>query len=226
MAFGGTMVDNYGVTDDFPGASLLVGLFGNALGWFHRDVDRLQALQSRLLYAVREDRRGRRLTDYQTVDLGQPHLVDTGWTTHGVLEGRAGAFSTGTHIRYRDYLADASYTVVVGLSSSEFPTLDDLASALKRPARPLFIGRKTCLPSLPLLVQQHGHAVMVTAPTPRDALFLYPSKKSCRIWFPVDDEDHEGHTHPFRDHRDWRNQVHVGQRLIRMEITPEDPHDD
>ena len=32
----------------------------------------------------------------------------------------------------------------------EEPTLDDLAQALQEPARPLFIGRKPCLPSTPL----------------------------------------------------------------------------
>ena len=33
MAFGGETIDNHGVTRRFPSASMLTGLFANALGW-------------------------------------------------------------------------------------------------------------------------------------------------------------------------------------------------
>lgn len=53
-----------------------------------------------------------------------------------------------THQRYRDY--DSLCVVALRLESpDQVPTLDDLAKALDEPARPLFIGRKPCLPGEP-----------------------------------------------------------------------------
>ena len=152
LAFGGVMVDNYGFTDDIPSASLLVGLLGNALGFRRGDHERLQALQDRFQYAVRVDRSGQRMTDYQTADL---HKDDYGWTTRGQPEGRAGGAGTyaGQHQRYRDYHADAAITVALTLGPAEIsPTVAELAQALQLPARPLFIGRKPCLPTAPLVL--------------------------------------------------------------------------
>lgn len=152
MAFGGVMVDSLGVTDDLPSASLLAGLLGNALGYRRTEYARLQALQDRLRYAVRIDRAGRRIVDYQTADLNKD---DAGWTTRGVPEGRAGGSGTyeGQHQRYRHYHADAAVTVALSLESDdEGPNLEALAAALDQPARPLFIGRKPCLPAERLLL--------------------------------------------------------------------------
>ncbi len=72
MSFGGTMVDKWGVITEFPAASLLTGLFANALGYDQSQFGAHQRLQSRLRFAARIDRPGRRLLDYQTVDLSQP----------------------------------------------------------------------------------------------------------------------------------------------------------
>ena len=152
LAFGGVIVDAYGFTDDIPSASLLTGLLGNALGYRRSEHEPLQALQDRLHYAVRIDRSGQRMTDYQTADLNKD---DAGWTTRGVPEGRAGGAGTyaGQHQRYRDYHADAAVTVALTLEpADEAPDITTLAHALQQPARPLFIGRKPCLPSSPLLL--------------------------------------------------------------------------
>jgi hypothetical protein len=94
---------------------------------------------------------GERLRDYHTVDLGQPHLTGTGWTTRGTAETRDGASGKATHIRHRWYLADALVLVALTLApDNETPGLDRLAAALDCPARPLFIGRKPCLPTAPI----------------------------------------------------------------------------
>lgn len=149
-AFGAEMVDARGPVRDWPGASLVTGLLANALGWRRGERERHARLQARLDLAVRIDRGGTRLRDFQTAQLGHG---DEGWTTRGVPEGRAGGAGTydSPHIRERDYFADVLVTVAVALrEAAEAPTLDDLASALDRPARPLFLGRKPCLPSRPL----------------------------------------------------------------------------
>ena len=168
MAFGGETIDNYGVIRRFPSASMLTGLLANALGWRRTQSQDHQELQDRLVFAARIDREpagGVRLTDYQTVQLGDS--VDlfvqgggwvVGWTTRGTPDRRAGALGTAgsgpfTHLRYRDYWADMRVTVALRLEPEDgSPTLDELASALQEPARPLFIGRKPCLPSAPLFV--------------------------------------------------------------------------
>lgn len=152
MAFGGVMVDSLGVTDDLPSASFLTGLLGNALGYRRSEFSRLQALQNRLRYAVRIDRAGQRMIDYQTADLNKD---DAGWTTRGEPEGRAGGAGTyeGQHQRYRHYHADAAVTVALSLEPlDETPDLETAAAALDQPARPLFIGRKPCLPAERLLL--------------------------------------------------------------------------
>ena len=42
-------------------------------------------------------------------------------------------------------------TVALTVSGSTYPGLEDIRKALERPCRPLYIGRKTCLPARPLL---------------------------------------------------------------------------
>lgn len=227
LSFGGVAVDERRPSDEYPSRSLLVGLLANALGWNHGDFEKLDRLQARLRHAARRDRRGTRLDDYHTVDLGQDFMRQ-GWTTRGRVEGRGGGSATGTHIRDRRYWADAAYTVALALDpADESPTLDDLAAAVMHPERPLFLGRKTCLPSRPLVAEGELHRLR--APSLVDALARVPrwtrgeESPTLRAWWT--DGDPAGparaeRTFPARDHRDWRNQVHVGRRfLVEGELT-------
>ena len=164
-SFGGDVIDNRGVVNDFPGRSLLTGLIGNALGYDRGDVEKLDRLQSRLVHVAARLRDGRRMRDYQTARLFER---DVGWTTRGRPEGRATSPSFSwderherergvrlkslTHQRYRDFDADAATLVALSLSETEArdrdsPDVDDIARALDRPERPLFIGRKPNLPA-------------------------------------------------------------------------------
>ena len=147
IAFGGETIDNYGLIRDFPALSMVTGLLANALGYRREESELHARLQSRLVVGARLDGETQRLTDFQTAQLG---AADKGWTTWGSPEerrGGAGSYNS-PHLRYRDYLASLNVLVALRLEPAvEIPTLDDLAQALDRPARPLFIGRKTCLPS-------------------------------------------------------------------------------
>ncbi|GJG89737.1 type I-E CRISPR-associated protein Cas5/CasD [Gemmatimonadetes bacterium T265] len=168
MAFGGVMIDRLGPVRDTPSASTVTGLLANALGVYRWEAARLDRLQERLVFGCRVDRRGRRFTEFQTAQLGAD---DRGWTTRGRPEGRAGGVNTyaSPHIRERDHDADARVIVAVRLlAAAEPPTLDDLARALDEPARPLFLGRKPCLPAAPLF------AGFVEAATVYDALLAAP----------------------------------------------------
>lgn len=228
MSFGGTRVDHHGVTNDSPGLSLITGLLANALGYAHADWDATQRLQERLSVGVRRDRRGELLVDYQTVDLGQDHLVGTGWTTKGRPEMREGANSERTHIRRQHYLVDAAYVLAVELKPpTETPTLADLEEALRVPKRPLFLGRKTCLPASPVCIG------MVDAPSLEAALRAHPRVERAdegplKMWLPcsspADEATSGGRILEVADMRDWQNQIHVGRRwLIESAVHPETP---
>jgi CRISPR system Cascade subunit CasD len=164
IAFGTVMVDAFGKIDDFPGRAMLTGLLGNALGYDRNDRAQLNALQSRLVSGAAILHEGERFTDVQNAKLDK---ADKGWTTRGKPEKRDGGPGTysSPHRRVRDYVADGCVMVVLRLEPADCdPNLDDLAAALREPARPLFLGRKPCLPACPIL---HGR---IEAPTIVDAL--------------------------------------------------------
>lgn len=215
MSFGDVAVDQHRPTAAFPTSSMLTGLIGNALGYDHADFQQLDDLQARIRFAARRDRAGQRLIDYQTVDLGQPFLVETGWTTDGVVEGRNGASSKLTHIRNREYFVDAEFIVALTLIEGT-PDLDAVAAALERPERPLFIGRKCCIPASPILVGR------TRAPSLYQAIRIhfgpepYPEDPLRYACWPQDEGPQEAsHLVEVFDRRDWRNQVHGGRRLQR-----------
>ncbi|HVB81361.1 MAG TPA: type I-E CRISPR-associated protein Cas5/CasD [Candidatus Binataceae bacterium] len=237
LSFGGVVIDNNGITRMFPARSMLAGMLGSALGYDHRAAAALRALQERIEYAVRCDRPGEFLRDFQTVDLSQAFLWE-GWTTRGRVQERAGeagqeikslkrAAARGepaprtrktTAIRYRDYLADAVYTVALALESPEAdPGAARLEAALREPARPLFIGRKPCMPAEPIfLARFEAHDLrdaLVRAPLSARA----PAKQRLRAWFAADGA-HVSGALPMSGDRDWTNQIHVGRRFIREEF--------
>lgn len=229
VSFGAPAVDQNGVVQSFPALSMLTGLIANALGWDHRDNVKLEDLQERLRYAARTDRRGEALRDYQTVDLGTDWMLPekAGWTTRGRIAERRGASGQATHQRYRHYRADSVHSVAVAVVGDAFPSLDDMAAALREPARPLFIGRKCCLPAGPMLVGviEADSLVGALASTPRVKRAdqgLLPA-----AWWDGDDASRaagDSRVVPVTDERDWRNRVHVGRRLMREgHVDPPEP---
>ena len=221
MSFGGVIVDQNGFIERFPGTSMLTGLMGNALGWFHSDTEQLQTLQERIDYAARWDVVPHHLVDYQTVDLGQPKMCKEGWTTRGVPEHRAGGTARqGTHQRYRHYWADGIMTLALTLSGSGPPSLDEIKATLQRPARPLFIGRKNCLPSRPLLDPDRPEvdADNLVEALQRVEPWSRPGRDSTPGGFeacwPTDlQEKGSGEIRRAYDLRDWSNQLPAGSQL-------------
>jgi CRISPR system Cascade subunit CasD len=214
LAFGGEAVDARGVITDFPAASMITGLVANALGFRRSEGQRLQRLQDRLIFGARIDREGERITDFQTAELGRN---DLGWTTRNRREGRAGGAGTyvGPHIRRRDYEADKSVAVALRLDTpDEAPTLADCAAALTEPARPLFIGRKPCLPSMRILVGREPidapnlMAALATCPLAEDAserIVMLPSSEEA---------ESRDERRPITDARNWLSGVHGGSRMV------------
>lgn len=217
VSFGSTAIDARGFTRDFPAASAITGLLANALGYERQEADRLDRLQARLVFGARREAEPvlGRMTDFQTVRLG---ATDRGWTTRRRVEERAGGAATydSPHIRRRDYHADTRMTVVLRVDPSEVaPTLDEIAAALDRPARPLFIGRKGCLPAEYLLLP--GEARWVEAKDARAALIALPGLGVMRAFWPATAESGQ----EVADRRNWRSGLHGGSRRVEEGfITP------
>ena len=214
LAFGGVAIDHVGPTRDFPAASMLTGLFGNALGWHWRDRTAHQQLQDRLIFAAALVIEGRVVTDTQNAKLKK---TDRGWTTWGEPEGRDGASYDAPHRRRRDYLCDAEALVVCRLAPGQGPDLATLAAALKHPARPLFLGRKPCLPARPIfggwVEAETAHAALAAA-LPFAARAQWPEGEgpdgARRIEIP--------------DLRNWRSGLHSGTRpVIEGHVAPAAP---
>jgi len=225
MSFGGVVVDQHHPTWRFPGVAMLAGLLGSALGWDHSDSDKLQRLQDRLRFAARWDAEPEPLLDYQTVDLGQDFLVDTGWTTRGRPEERkGGSAATGTHIRYRHHWANGVMTVALALDGNDDPTPDALEHALRTPARPLFIGRKPCLPAAPLFIGRREAQGVRAALAAEPLAEIGPRRRPIQITALWPMEEGEGAMVEERfDARDWANNIHLGSRRYAvglLEVAP------
>ena len=229
MAFGGETIDNHGVIRPFPAASMLTGLLANALGWKRLEAEKHQMLQDRLVFAARIDRETpHRLSiqDFQTAQLAKH---DMGWTTRGIPEGRAGGEGTynSPHLRYRDYYPDMRVTVALRLDpESGEPVLDGLAEALQKPSRPLFIGRKPCLPSGALYVKTVEASSVLAAlkNCPIESEEGWDDGSGVRVMWPdgerLKDGEWEDGTvkgkriHMVTDQRNWVSGMHGGGRAV------------
>lgn len=142
-----------------PSKSGVIGMLAAALGCPR---DRLPEKLLDLRMAVRVDQEGQLLTDFHTA--------------HGIAADEMGRIlreKDGTpkkaakrdFITYRQYLCDAVF--VVALEHEDVDWLQSLAEALRAPAYPLFLGRRSCPPTLPLVLD-------VVPQNRTDALNAYP----------------------------------------------------
>lgn len=218
IAFGGETIDNFGVIRRFPALSMVTGLLANALGYDRSETDLHNRLQARLVIGTRLEAEGRQERDYQTARLNQD---DKGWTTSGSPEGRepSPSYSSDqsgrkslTLQRYRDYHADLHALIALRLrDTTDTPTLDDLALALDRPARPLFVGRKPCLPTCRLF------AGWCEADSVLSALAAQPKEADVRlaVQWPAGEGVLPGmHASDLCDERNWLSGVHGGWRPV------------
>lgn len=111
-------------TESAPTKSGIVGLLAAAQG--RRRTDAVEDL-AQLRFGVRIDQPGRLVRDFQT-------------------EQRANG--DALPLSYRFYLADAVF--LAGIEGNH-GLLDGLAEAVRRPAFPLYLGRRSCPPAGPLL---------------------------------------------------------------------------
>jgi len=157
-----------------PTKSGVVGLLAAALG--RRRGDPIDDL-AKLTVAVRTDWPGTLLRDYHTVSdyRGRPLL-----SSSVDAKGRQKVTTPNkyTHVTQRFYLQDAVFVVAVAGTAG---LVAQLPPALARPAFPLFLGRRSCVPSLPILLGTHGATADIPAAdaglfacAPLDALSMIP----------------------------------------------------
>jgi len=121
-----------------PTKSGVLGLLCCAMGLSRQAAaERLPEL-GKLTMGVRIDRPGIRWWDYQTVG------ARIGLTTAG---GGLKTDAVGTLITRREYLADASFLVAL---QGDGKLLQELAAAMASPKWSVFLGRKSCPPSVPV----------------------------------------------------------------------------
>ncbi len=122
-----------------PGKSGVVGLLACAMGLAREDPE-ITALSEAISVTVRADRPGTKAVDFQTVTtLPGYHLQ----TANGSRRS-----SGDTIISKRTYLQDASFLVIVATDPLWH---DRIIAALKAPKWCIYLGRKSCVPSRPVL---------------------------------------------------------------------------
>lgn len=125
---------------DFPSKSGIVGLLGCAMG-IERESSELAALSDAMTVAVRADRPGIRFTDFQTVT-GGPLRTAEG------KRRRINGKPSDTFISNRVYIQDACFTVFIEVEKA---WRDRIVSGLMEPKWCMYLGRKNCVPSRPVL---------------------------------------------------------------------------
>ena len=222
VAYGDEAVDQIRRTDTFPGKSMLTGLIGNALGYRRPDGGKLQNFQESVIYAARTEPLIDTLNPSTVYDFHTAQLKksDKAWTTYGVPEGRKGGGKSydAPELRYVDYLAECRSVVALTLMGNANLSTDRIAMALQNPARPIYIGRKCCIPERPI------YQAVVESDSPTEALYsIRPpdSATKARIQWDGDEQHHSVHKTEERwvsDLKDWKNNIHTGRRLVNRGV--------
>ena len=127
QAWGSDSKFNIRSTEREPTKSGVIGMVAAALGIQRNDdPEKLRPL-SELKFGVRVERDGVLLRDF-----------------HMVHEQKA------SHVTERYYLSDAVF--IAALSSDDVGFLEKIAAALEKPVYPLFLGRRSCPPTLPVVI--------------------------------------------------------------------------
>ncbi|MEE5993232.1 MAG: type I-E CRISPR-associated protein Cas5/CasD [Oscillospiraceae bacterium] len=111
-------------TEKFPTKSGVIGLIASALGYSREDsLEKLNTLK----FGVRIDHEGELIRDY--------HVAKT---------------EKASYVTNRYYLSDAVF--LAGIETSDTAFLDEIETALKNPVFPLFLGKRSCPPTMPLFL--------------------------------------------------------------------------
>lgn len=129
------------MTENEPTKSGVIGLLAAALGR-RRDesIDDLAGLK----FGVRVDKEGILLRDFHTAK----SMKRVCFTSKYLSKGGCNEEVDKLYVTNRYYLCDAVF--LAGFESEDNRLLENIERALKNPVFPLFLGRRSCPPTLPL----------------------------------------------------------------------------
>lgn len=162
QAWGSNAKFNTRTTEREPTKSGVIGMLAAALGIQRNSDSSLLEPLVKLRFGVRADREGKLLKDF--------HMVH---------------FTKSSDVTDRHYLTDAVF--LVALESEDSAYLEHLAEALKNPVYPLYLGRRSCPPTLPVVLgirDEEMKAVLQNEP----CLFGEWKRRSFRIVYEVPED--------------------------------------
>lgn len=152
QSWGSSSQFNRRETNNEPTKSGVIGLLAAAEGR-RREGPISDLVELRL--GVRVDQGGSLLRDYHTVsDLRGLPLLSSSVTKKGLQKPTSPAKYTAVTQRF--YLADAVFVAMVEGST---PLIEGLATAVLAPSFPLALGRRSCVPTQPLVVKCNDEPV-------------------------------------------------------------------
>ena len=130
QAWGSDSKFNIRSTEREPTKSGVIGMIAAAMGIQRNDDPRKLEPLNALNFGVLVEREGKLLKDF--------HMV------HEMVDKK------DSHVTERYYLSDAVF--LAALESDDKAFLEQIAAALKSPVFPLYLGRRSCPPTLPLVL--------------------------------------------------------------------------
>lgn len=132
QAWGSDSKFNIRNTEREPTKSGVIGMIAASMGIQRNDSPELLEHLAKLKFGIRVDREGKLLKDF--------HMV------HEYKNGKM----DDSHLTTRYYLSDAVF--LAGLESENKDYLEEIVKALNNPVYPLFLGRRSCPITLPLII--------------------------------------------------------------------------
>ena len=132
QAWGSDSKFNIRNTEREPTKSGVIGMIAAAMGIQRNASPKLLEPLAKLKFGIRVDREGKLLKDF--------HMV------HEYKNGKM----DDSHLTTRYYLSDAVFLAALESDNREY--LEEIVDALKRPVYPLFLGRRSCPITLPLII--------------------------------------------------------------------------
>ena len=121
-------------TARFPTKSGIIGLIACCAGYARGD-ERIEELHRSLHISVRGDNMGKLDVDFHTVKSDRMMKAD-------------GTVKNHTIISHRQYLENASFLAAISSDNNEL--LDRIAEVLQNPVWTPYLGRKSCVPTVPV----------------------------------------------------------------------------
>lgn len=137
-----------------PSRSAIVGLLAAALGIRREQEDKLSSLNKSVGLAFEIESYGNLLTDYQTAQAPRSTSGNSFFSRKREIDAVKVDTKAQATLSHREYYTDSLCRAYVwSKSDCDNQLLMSLCNALKRPRFPLYLGRKSCPPSLPLAPQ-------------------------------------------------------------------------